>query len=115
VIRGISTPRTSARPFRREIHFCEESYGARVGAERIEKRVSLDRCHHVVAHINGPIHPGEGIINLTEPQVNPREARRRHVRFLRGEPELFEHGARISYIPALGQRESQARQRHRVA
>ena len=86
-----------------QIHLPQNRKVARVGAERIEKWVSLDWRHHVVARVNGPIQPTEAFDDLAQPEVDQAETGGRHLSFQSQRMEVLKQVLRFAYVPALSQ------------
>jgi len=84
-----------------EVHLAQERQVARVRADGIEKRIALDRHDHWVTRVDSPFHPGEGAIRISESEVEPREASRRHIGYAGHFVKALEHGPRPGRVPGL--------------
>ena len=92
------------------MHLPQELPKARVGADRIEEPVGLDRHHPLIALFDPPLEPIEGVVCFSEAEVNPGEAGRGHESDLGLAVKALQQLTRFSGLAGLRQRETQPSQ-----
>jgi hypothetical protein len=86
-----------------QVHLTEQGPEARIVADRIKKRVALDRHHVLIASLSRPVEPFEGTPYFSEPEMNPGIARGRHVSLCRHSVKALEQGAGLGCVAAQSQ------------